>query len=142
MPGADPVDGVPQPPGDPEADDAAAVGLDGLHVIGKLRGRRREPHGLIQHQRALVGELDAVAPSQEQRQAKLLFELLDLAADGGLRDTKTPARATQAQFFCDGDESLNVPNFHISPIREIVSYPKKTRINRLHSSVLRVRYRR
>jgi hypothetical protein len=68
-----------------------------------------------------VGELDAVAAAEKQGEPQLLFELLDLPADGSLRDTEAPAGAAQAQFLGDGDECLNVSNFHISPIRESVS---------------------
>ena len=123
---ADAVDRVPEPPADAEADHTPAVGFDGLHVVRELDGGRREAHGLVEHQRPLMGEFDAVAAAQEEGEAQLLFELLDLPADGGLRHTQTAACPAQAQFLGDGDERLNVPNFHISisPIRRAVSYPK------------------
>jgi len=81
---ANPVDGVPQAPADPEADDAPAMRLDGLHVIGEFGGGRGQAHGLVEHQGALVGELDAVAAAEEEGEPQLLFELLDLPGDGGL----------------------------------------------------------
>jgi hypothetical protein len=98
--------------------------LDGLHVIGEFGGGRGQAHGLVEHQSALVGELDAVAAAEEESEPQLLFELLDLPGDGGLRHTETPSRPAQAQLLGDGDERLNMPNFHISPIRRTVSYIK------------------
>jgi len=119
--GANPVDGVPEPPADAEADDAAAVRLHGLHVIGELGGGGGEAHRLIEHQRALMRQLDAVAAAEKQGEPQLLFELLHLAGDRGLRHTQTAARAAETQFLGDGDKRLDVPNFHISPIRRTVS---------------------
>src|SRR4051812_42257866 len=102
--------------------------LDGLHVIGEFGGGRGEAHGLVEHQRALVGELDAVASAEEEGEPELLFELLDLAGDRGLRHTEAPSRPAQAQFLGDGDERLYMPNFHISPIQRTVSYTKNSEL--------------
>ena len=127
VPGADAVDGVPQTPADAEPNDAPAMCSDRLHVVGEFGGGGSQTHRLIEHERALMCQLDAVAAAKNEREAQFVFELLDLAADGGLRHPQSSTGSAETQFLSDGNKRVYVPNFHLKlpyqsdPARRILS---------------------
>src|SRR5262249_4715576 len=58
------------------------------------------------------GKLDAVHVANEQRAAKLLFELLNAVAEGRLRDLASPCRAGEVSFAVDGKAIFDALYFH------------------------------
>ena len=61
---------------------------------------------------ASAGEFHATRRAFEQDSAKLVFEMSNLAADGGLRNTKAASRTSHVALLCDRDEVLNLREAH------------------------------
>lgn len=67
---------------------------------------------LFQEHRAGFGEFHAALGAQEKARAELLFERLDLLAQGGLGDAQLFRRAREVQFFGRGDEVTELAEIH------------------------------
>jgi hypothetical protein len=93
----DPVDHIPETPGDPDADARPFCGSGFLGgVVKGLRGGFPGAR-LLEKLTSGLGERDALPVPHEQRKAELVLELLDVPAQRGLGDVKALGRLRHAQ---------------------------------------------
>ena len=78
------------------------------------RHRREHGPGVLEGRRAGRGERGAAARPVDQRRAEVAFQLPDLRADPGLADVDALRGAGEVRFLGDGDEVLQLPQFHTS----------------------------
>ncbi len=109
---ADAVDRVPEPPADAEAD---LVGIVPRRLVGALvevRGRGRQRARFLEQVLSGFRQRDALTMTDEQRDAELILELLDVPAQRWLRDVEPLGGLGHAGFFRDGDERAQVAEIH------------------------------
>jgi hypothetical protein len=70
-----------------------------------------------------VGQGDALAVPDKQRDSKLVFKLLDVPAQRGLRDMETLGSLGDAGLFRDGDECAQVTEIHGRGLYQICMAP-------------------
>jgi hypothetical protein len=95
---------------DPKAADRPLVGLP-RGALGDVCLYEDAPR-LVEHRGAGVGERDAAMVAVEQPDAQLRLELAHLLADGRLGDVQALGGPPEVQFFCDGHEVAEMPEFH------------------------------
>jgi len=116
------ADSAAEPGSNSDANDA---GLPFLGVAGGFGGVGRlddELAGLLEENVACLRQLNAVGIANEKRDAEILFELANLAAQGRLSDVELLGGLAKVEDFGDRDEVANVTEFHAGdsiPMREM-----------------------
>jgi len=62
------------------------------------------------------GQRRSLRRALEQQDVELALERVDLAREGGLRDTEAPRRGDERRLLGDGDEVPKVPQLHARPL--------------------------
>src|SRR5688572_8635540 len=109
---AQPVHDVPQAPADADAKAVLFAARDLAGGLAELGARRIERPGLFQQTAAVLGQRDAVPVTDEQREAEFFLELMNMAAERGLRDVEAFGGPGDTQGVSHGNEGLYVPKVH------------------------------
>ena len=112
VPDTDAIDGLPQPPHDAHAHGPHVAALDRPGRIVELRNGLAGRARLLEQDTAGRREVDALPASNEQRDAKLVFQLADVPAQGWLGDVEPLRCAGEAVLLRHGHERPQVPEVH------------------------------
>ena len=100
-----------------DAEDVAAALLQAAHGGAHFFHAVQDLDGLFIEDAALLGEDGGAGAAGDEGDAELLFELLDLAGQGGLGDVQAGGGAGEGALLGDGHEVLEVAELHWIPFR-------------------------
>jgi len=107
---------------EPDDEGTRKPGLD-LARLDQRGGGAFEQSTSVREQSATGrSEYDVWALAFEEAHACLLFQLLYLFAERGLREMDRPGRATEVQFFGDRDKAFEMTQLHRSMICRVIAY--------------------
>ena len=107
---------VPQAPPDADPDSVFDATGQLTRRITEFSPRRIEGARLLEQPAAVLSERDPLAVTQEQRHTELLFELVDVTAERGLRDMEPLSGPGDAQRIGNSNERFDVPEVHCGRI--------------------------
>ena len=84
--------------------------------VGEAHDVADDALGLVEESAAALGHLDAARRAAEQRKPDLVFQLLDLFADGGLGNIKTDGCVGEAALLRHGEGVSDLAKVHVWPL--------------------------
>ncbi len=125
---ANAIDDVPESPADADANLIGFAARDLARRQREFGCRGVDRSGFLEQPPSGLGEVHAVAMAYEQRDAQLFLELVNMAAEGWLRDMQTLGRFGHTERLGYGDEGLHSPQIHAAQMLYQIGMPEQRKM--------------